>query len=59
MNKNMFVKKKQKQKQKTKQKKKKKNCKVAFMVKTNNNKPDGLLTDTVRTLYELYIIIDV
>ena len=33
--------------------------KVASLVKTNCNKPDGLLTDTVKILYELNIIIDV
>ena len=33
--------------------------KVASLVKTNYNKPDGLLTDIVKTLYELHIIIDV
>ena len=33
--------------------------KVASLVKINYNKPDGLLTDTVKILYEFYIIIDV
>ena len=33
--------------------------KVASLVKTNYNKPDGLLTETVTTLYELHIIIGI
>ena len=32
---------------------------VVSLVKTNYNKPDGLLTDTVKTLHELHIIIGV
>ena len=33
--------------------------KVASLVKRNCNKLDGLLTDTVKILYEFHIIIDV
>ena len=33
--------------------------KVASLEKINYNKSDGLLTDTVKILYELHIIIDV
>ena len=33
--------------------------KVASLVKINYNKSDGLLTDTVKILYELHIITDV
>ena len=33
--------------------------KNASLVKTNYNKPDGLLIDIVKPLYELHIIVDV